>query len=91
MQLNNCDVSDATVSANHIAALSYGKIEHCTVSGSSTITASGASSRAGGIVGSTSQKSGIETSCRLLKCAVDGATISGYGPEALVEKAVSEL
>lgn len=81
MQVNNCDVSDATVSANYIAggiaALSYGKIEYCTVSGSSTITAGGTSSRAGGIVGSTSQESGIETSGRLLKCAVDGATISG--------------
>lgn len=81
VQVNNCDVSDATVSANNIAggiaALSYGKIEYCTVSGSSTITAGGTSSRAGGIVGSTSQESGIETSGRLLKCAVDGATISG--------------
>lgn len=81
VQVNNCDVSDATVSANNIAggiaALSYGKIEYCTVSGSSTITAGGTSSRAGGIVGSTSQESGVETSGRLLKCAVDGATISG--------------
>lgn len=81
VQVNNCDVSDVTVSANYtaggIAGLSYGKIEYCTVSGNSTITANGQSSRAGGIVGSTSQESGVETSGRLLKCAVDGATISG--------------
>ncbi len=81
VQVNNCDVSDVTVSANYtaggIAGLSYGKIEYCTVSGKSTITANGQSSRAGGIVGSTSQEGGVETSGRLLKCAVDGATISG--------------
>lgn len=50
VQVNNCDVSDVTVSTNYtaggIAGLSYGKIEYCTVSGNSTITANGQSSRA---------------------------------------------
>lgn len=80
VQVNNCDVSDINISANYIAGgiagLSYGKIEYCSVSGNSSIIANGPSSRAGGIVGSTSQEGGIETSGRLLKCAVDGATIS---------------
>lgn len=81
VQVNNCNVSDATISASYtaggIAAVSYGKIEYCTVSGNTTISASGQNSRAGGIAGTTSQESGVTTSGRLLKCAVDGANISG--------------
>lgn len=81
VQVNRCNALDMTVTADYsaggIAGANYGKIEYCTLSGNSTITASGTSSRAGGIVGGTSEESGITTSGRLLKCAVDGATISG--------------
>lgn len=81
-QVNNCNVSnveiDASYSGGGIAGVSYGKIEYCTVSGSDTkIIASGLSASAGGIVGQTSQESHISTSGRLLKCAVDGITVSG--------------
>lgn len=80
-QVNNCNVSnveiDASYSGGGIAGVSYGKIEYCTVSGSGTIiTASGINSRAGGIVGETTQQSSITTSGRLLKCAVDGVKVS---------------
>lgn len=81
-QVNNCNVSnveiDASYSGGGIAGVSYGKIEYCTVSGSDTkIIASGLSASAGGIVGRTSQEGDIATSGRLLKCAVDGITVSG--------------
>ncbi len=81
-QVNNCNVSnveiDASYSGGGIAGVSYGKIEYCTVSGSDTkIIASGLSASAGGIVGQTSQEGDIATSGRLLKCAVDGITVSG--------------
>lgn len=80
-QVNNCNVSnveiDASYSGGGIAGVSYGKIEYCTVTGSGTIiTASGINSRAGGIVGETTQQSSITTSGRLLKCAVDGVKVS---------------
>lgn len=82
-QVNNCNVSnveiDASYSGGGIAGVSYGKIEYCTVTGSRTrITASGLSVSAGGIVGRTSQEGDIATSGRLLKCAVDSITVSGY-------------
>lgn len=82
LQVNRCNALDVTVSATYaaggIAGASYGKIEYCTLSGKSVINANGDSPRAGGIVGETTEQSGISTSGRLLKCAVDGATISGY-------------
>lgn len=81
VQVNRCDAVGVSVtgtfSAGGIAGLSYGKIEYCTLSGESRIVASGGSSRAGGIVGSTSEEGGVKTSGRVLKCAVDGAYISG--------------
>lgn len=84
VQVNRCTVVDVVVHADvqggqagGIAGVSHGKIEYCTVSGQSLITANGSNSRAGGIVGYSSEESGISTSGRLLKCAVDGATISG--------------
>lgn len=85
VQVNGCNALDVTVHANQengqaggIAGVSHGKIEYCTVSGKSLITANASNSRAGGIVGYTSEEGGVSTSGRLLKCAVDGATISGY-------------
>lgn len=80
-QVNNCNVSNVVIDAYNsgggIAGVSYGKIEYCTVTGSGTIiTASGINSRAGGIVGETTQQSSITTSGRLLKCAVDGVEVS---------------
>ena len=80
-QVNNCNVSNVVIDASNsgggIAGVSYGKIEYCTVTGSGTIiTASGINSRAGGIVGETTQQSSITTSGRLLKCAVDGVKVS---------------
>lgn len=80
-QVNNCNVSNVVIDASNsgggIAGVSYGKIEYCTVTGSGTIiTASGINSRAGGIVGETTQQSSITTSGRLLKCAVDGVEVS---------------
>ena len=81
VQVNRCNALDMKVTADYsaggIAGANYGKVEYCTLSGSSTITASGNSSRAGGIIGSSSKEGNVETSGRLLKCAVDGATISG--------------
>ena len=84
VQVNRCTVVDVVVHADvqggmsgGIAGVSYGKIEYCTVSGQGLITANGSNSRAGGIVGYSSEESGISTSGRLLKCAVEGATVSG--------------
>lgn len=80
LQVNRCNALDVTVSATYaaggIAGANYGKIEYCTLSGNSRIEACGSSPRAGGIVGETAEQSGVSTSGRLLKCAVDGATIS---------------
>lgn len=82
VQVNNCNAINVNVnavySAGGISGVSYGKIEYCTVSGNSTISATGSSSRAGGIVGQNSEENEVETSGRLLKCAVDGITVSGY-------------
>lgn len=81
VQTNQCNALDVTVNATYaaggIAGAGYGKVEYCTVSGNSKITAEGSSTRAGGIAGINSEESGVSTSGRLLKCAVDGATISG--------------
>lgn len=81
VQVNGCNALDVEVSATHaaggIAGASYGKTEYCSVSGNSHITTTGSSTRAGGIVGISSQEGSVSTSGRLLKCAVDGATISG--------------
>lgn len=81
VQVNRCDAVGVSVtgtfSAGGIAGLSYGKIEYCTLSGESRIVASGGSSRAGRIVGSTSEEGGVKTSGRVLKCAVEGAFVSG--------------
>ena len=82
VQVNNSNARDVQITgayaAGGIAGTSYGKIEYCTLSGKSTIIAEGGSaSCAGGIVGMTSQEGGVSTSGRLLKCAVDGATVSG--------------
>ena len=84
VQVNGCNALDVTIHADKqggqaggIAGVNYGKIEYCTVSGKSFITANASNSRAGGIAGYTSEESGVSTSGRLLKCAVDGATISG--------------
>lgn len=80
LQVNGCNTLDvqvtATYAAGGIAGANYGKVEYCTLSGNSRIEASGSSSRAGGIIGTSSKESGVLTSGRLLKCAVDGATIS---------------
>lgn len=80
LQVNGCNALDVQVTAIYaaggIAGANYGKIEYCTLSGNSRIEASGSSPRAGGIVGETAEQSGVSTSGRLLKCAVDGATIS---------------
>lgn len=80
VQVNECNALDvqvtATYAAGGIAGVNYGKIEYCTLSGHSTIVANGNSPRAGGIVGETAEQSGVTTSGRLLKCAVDGAIIS---------------
>lgn len=79
VQVNNSNVSDVTITGNNaggISGISHGKIEYCTVSGNgTTITSTGVT--AGGIVGATSQESGVITSGRVLKCAVDGITIIG--------------
>lgn len=79
VQVNNCNVSDVTIIGNNaggISGVSYGKIEYCTVSGNgTTITSTGVT--AGGIVGATSEESGVSTSGHVLKCAVDGITITG--------------
>lgn len=78
VQVNNSNVSDVTITGNNaggISGISHGKIEYCTVSGSTTITSTG--DPAGGIVGATSQEGGVITSGRVLKCAVNGITIIG--------------
>lgn len=81
LQVNECNALDvqvtATYAAGGIAGVNYGKTEYCSVSGNSHITTTGSSTRAGGIIGTSSQEGGVSTSGRLLKCAVDGATISG--------------
>lgn len=81
VQVNNSNVQDVTINGNYvggISGVSHGKIEYCTVSGKeSQITATGSSNRAGGIVGATSQEGGVTTSGRVLKCAVNGVSISG--------------
>lgn len=84
VQVNGCNALNVTIHADKqggqaggIAGVSHGKIEYCTVSGQSFITANASNSRAGGIAGYTSEEGGVSTSGRLLKCAVDGATISG--------------
>ena len=81
VQVNGCNALDVEVSATHaaggIAGANYGKTEYCSVSGNSHMTTTGSSTRAGGIVGISSQEGSVSTSGRLLKCAVDGATISG--------------
>lgn len=84
VQVNGCNALDVTIHADKqggqaggIAGVSHGKIEYCTVSGQSFITANASNSRAGGIAGYTSEEGSVSTSGRLLKCAVDGATISG--------------
>ena len=80
VQVNNCNAINVNVNANHsaggIAGVSYGKIEYCTVSGRSSISTTGTNTCAGGIVGQTTEESGIPTSGRLFKCAVDNITIS---------------
>ena len=82
VQVNRCTAVDMKVSgtfrAGGIAGVSYGKIEYCTLSGASEIVADGSSSCAGGIAGSSSEEGQVPTSGRLLKCAVDGATVSGF-------------
>ena len=78
VQVNNCNVQDVTINGNYaggIAGVNHGKIEYCTVSGSSGTTITGYG--AGGIVGSTSEESGVSTSGRVLKCAVNDVKISG--------------
>lgn len=79
-QVNRCTARDVqvrgTYAAGGIAAASYGKVEYCTLSGQSEVKAEGSGSRAGGIVGTSTQEGGVPTSGRLLKCAVDGAHIS---------------
>ena len=84
VQVNGCNALNVTIHADKqggqaggIAGVSHGKIEYCTVSGQSFITANASNSRAGGIAGYTSEEGSVSTSGRLLKCAVDGATISG--------------
>lgn len=81
VQVNNSNVQDVTINGNYaggISGISHGKIEYCTVSGKeSQITATGSSNRAGGIVGATSQEGGVTTSGRVMKCAVNGVSISG--------------
>lgn len=68
---------NAWYSAGGIAGANYGKIEYCSLSGQSEVRAEGPNSRAGGIAGSSSEEGGVPTSGRLLKCAVEGATVSG--------------
>ena len=82
VQVNNCNVQNVTINGSYLAggisAYNYGKIEYCTVSGNTTqITATGSSSRAGGIVASNSEEDEVKTSGRVLKCAVYRTAISG--------------
>lgn len=83
VQVNNCNVQNVTINGSYLAggisAYNYGKIEYCTVSGNTTqITATGSSSRAGGIVASNSEEGGVKTSGRILQCAVETAKVSGF-------------
>ena len=81
VQVNRCIAADVHVNAGYfaggIAGVNYGKIEYCSLSGQSEVRAEGTNSRAGGIAGSSSEEGGVPTSGRLLKCAVEGATVSG--------------
>lgn len=81
VQINRCTVADVHVNAGYsaggIAGANYGKIEYCSLSGQSVVSAEGPNSCAGGIAGSSSKEGGVSTSGRLLKCAVEGATVSG--------------
>lgn len=81
VQINRCTVAgvhvNAWYSAGGIAGANYGKIEYCSLFGQSEVRAEGPNSRAGGIAGSSSEEGGVHTSGRLLKCAVEGATVSG--------------
>ena len=81
VRVDGCNAADVRVTASYsaggISGVSYGKIEYCTLSGSSEIIATDGSSCAGGIVGETSGEGGVTTSGRVLKCAVEGAAISG--------------
>lgn len=81
VQINRCTVAgvhvNAWYSAGGIAGANYGKIEYCSLFGQSEVRAEGPNSRAGGIAGSSSEEGGVPTSGRLLKCAVEGATVSG--------------
>ena len=83
VQVNKCNVQNVTINGSYLAggisAYNYGKIEYCTVSGNTTqITATGSSSRAGGIVASNSEEGGVKTSGRILQCAVETAKVSGF-------------
>lgn len=81
VQVNGCNAIDVNVTgayaAGGIAGANYGKLEYCTLSGNSRIIAEGNQSCAGGIVGNTSEEGSVSTSGRVLKCAVDGASVSG--------------
>lgn len=81
VQINCCTVAGVHVNAGYsaggIAGANYGKIEYCSLSGQSEVRAEGPNSCAGGIAGSSSKEGGVPTSGRLLKCAVEGATVSG--------------
>lgn len=81
VQINRCTVAGVHVNAGYsaggIAGANYGKIEYCSLSGQSEVRAEGPNSCAGGIAGSSSKEGGVPTSGRLLKCAVEGATVSG--------------
>lgn len=81
VQINRCIAADVHVNAGYsaggIAGANYGKIEYCSLSGQSVVSAEGPNSCAGGIAGSSSKEGGVPTSGRLLKCAVEGATVSG--------------
>ena len=81
VQINRCTVAGVHVNAGYsaggIAGANYGKIEYCSLSGQSEVRAEGPNSCAGGIAGSSSKEGGVPTSGRLLKCAVEGATVFG--------------
>ena len=88
--IEDCDVVSSEVSGQYAGAVTGNnsvQVNRCDAVGVSVtgtfsaggiaIVASGGSSRAGGIVGSTSEEGGVKTSGRVLKCAVEGAFISG--------------
>lgn len=81
VQINRCTVAGVHVNAGYsaggIAGANYGKIEYCSLSGQSEVRAEGPNSCAGGIAGSSSKEGGVPTSGRVLKCAVEGATVFG--------------